>query len=766
MPTLQERTLAAVSQLEADTQLQHELVSGGPTDTVTTEGGQVRTVANAIATLMATVPRGAWSATPTPSTYSTKDLVTQGGLVYICTLNHTPGVFVTDLAAGKWALFSGPADDGSIASGFGHQRRRGTAAQNDAFTGLAGEFTVDSDTKDIRLHDGVTVGGHKLRTKVNVRAFGAKGDGVTDDTAAIRAALTYAASLRQLLVTAQIQTQIVVWFSSGTYYITGALDNGTLSDCICYDGELAIIKCSSTAFDAITMGYNTSVHNLFFVSGNRAITVKVHTEENRLNIFNCKFSNQATASVGIVDVGVGNASESYVLSIVRCQVYNDTSAGRAFDLLSGDQITVRDCWITCKDAFSAVRVGGASNSYACVNIDNCLFAHIAPTVATDQFHVENYGKVNVRGCRLGTEGSRKTIIQRGTNANYSTFSFHNNFFSQVPWIELEKLPAFAEWTSNPITAGLYLHINVTSTEAAPAPFPFKLDTTNTIWTGSTNYAQLIEAMGGNKTGDFAPPRAYPLLTDVVLSQTQSNIGSATGSGLAHGATNSANLTAAGEYGYTFDLSTCSAPQDEGDRWRTYYVFTATMPTTGKPYTAYLKIRVANANSPVTVEYNIQNNGKTFAVAKVVTNGTHWIEVPFYAEVATTSISYYVRNAEASGNVYIDRFVVVKGIGYRLPSANGLILVSATAPAVPSNWSVVQLYKGDRAMQTFTDYGAPQGWECYSADTSATYLYYFRPLPGTSAAVTAPSGGSTVDTECRAQLSDLITKMQAAGIMHA
>lgn len=37
---------------------------------------------------------------------------------------------------------------------------RGTTAQNDAYTGSAGELTMDTTTNELRLHDGSTVGGH------------------------------------------------------------------------------------------------------------------------------------------------------------------------------------------------------------------------------------------------------------------------------------------------------------------------------------------------------------------------------------------------------------------------------------------------------------------------------------------------------------------------------------------------------------------------------------------------------------------------------
>ena len=42
------------------------------------------------------------------------------------------------------------------------QIRRGTTAQNDNFTGLAGEITFDTTAKTIRVHDGATLGGFAL----------------------------------------------------------------------------------------------------------------------------------------------------------------------------------------------------------------------------------------------------------------------------------------------------------------------------------------------------------------------------------------------------------------------------------------------------------------------------------------------------------------------------------------------------------------------------------------------------------------------------
>jgi hypothetical protein len=53
------------------------------------------------------------------------------------------------------------------------QIRSGTAAQVDSFTGAAGELTFDTDTGQLRVHDGVTAGGTKIPQAGSTGTFGA-----------------------------------------------------------------------------------------------------------------------------------------------------------------------------------------------------------------------------------------------------------------------------------------------------------------------------------------------------------------------------------------------------------------------------------------------------------------------------------------------------------------------------------------------------------------------------------------------------------------
>lgn len=114
------------------------------------------------------------------------------------------------------------------------QLRRGTTAQNNAFTGAVGELTYNTDDGGLISHNGVTAGGYpgggylyapgaavrnvkaKLQESLSVKDFGAVGDGVTNDTAAIQAALDSA-----------LTSNKTVFLPAGTYCVKeSALGSG------------------------------------------------------------------------------------------------------------------------------------------------------------------------------------------------------------------------------------------------------------------------------------------------------------------------------------------------------------------------------------------------------------------------------------------------------------------------------------------------------------------------------------------------------------
>lgn len=51
------------------------------------------------------------------------------------------------------------------------QFRRGTTAQNNSFTGVVGELSIDTDTENIRVHDGSQAGGFEIVPSGGILAF-------------------------------------------------------------------------------------------------------------------------------------------------------------------------------------------------------------------------------------------------------------------------------------------------------------------------------------------------------------------------------------------------------------------------------------------------------------------------------------------------------------------------------------------------------------------------------------------------------------------
>jgi len=119
--------------------------------------------------------RGAW-ATSTAYSATNRDWVTQSGSVYVCIVSHTAGTFATDLADGKW-----------VASDLVQLIADLAAASGPSLVGFSGTQNYAMQTLGAALKD----------VCVNVKNFPwlAKGDGVTDDRAAINAAMLAASNI-------------------------------------------------------------------------------------------------------------------------------------------------------------------------------------------------------------------------------------------------------------------------------------------------------------------------------------------------------------------------------------------------------------------------------------------------------------------------------------------------------------------------------------------------------------------------------------------
>lgn len=61
------------------------------------------------------------------------------------------------------------------------QLRRGSTENNDAFTGMPGEITMDMDAKTLRIHDGETLGGFEIARRDDIKKSDFNIENVSDE---------------------------------------------------------------------------------------------------------------------------------------------------------------------------------------------------------------------------------------------------------------------------------------------------------------------------------------------------------------------------------------------------------------------------------------------------------------------------------------------------------------------------------------------------------------------------------------------------------
>lgn len=213
-------TLATdLATLAADRALLHAIIHGLASDSVTTEGGTVPTLARLLTQIGAGLARGAWV---TATAYALNDLSINGGIVYRCVVAHTSGTFATDLAANKWVYAVGAGEAITVLA------LGGATAQK-----MEDRFALD----------------------VSVQDFGAKGDGSTDDTTAFTNALASGKAIR-------------VPKTAAYYKITSRVDS-TLDDvAMRVDGRIKFTAASTTTDVFRFTGKNVAIWGTGTIEGN------------------------------------------------------------------------------------------------------------------------------------------------------------------------------------------------------------------------------------------------------------------------------------------------------------------------------------------------------------------------------------------------------------------------------------------------------------------------------------------------------------------
>lgn len=291
---------------------------------ITRLGLPVKTLSDTMEELGTLNDRGAWSAVG--GDYFIKDLAEDGGIVYICIISHTPTVFATDLAAGKWTihqtktpevlLSSYPSLAAAIA-GIGPTQVNLVIDKDDVLTAnlaigsninlrfVRGNVITTAvydlthsgyiDAGKYPLFD--TLGGGRVNGTVKVASvypewFGALSDLSNDDTDALNQASVLAASVGSKLVLGRgyLVTQWVI--PSGLHF-EGLSANS--------DDRVTIIRQSTgqtiSAVKAVGADFSTKVQYIVGVGG-----IRIEGIDEPNNSIGFEMANASFVNIDFVEV--------------------------------------------------------------------------------------------------------------------------------------------------------------------------------------------------------------------------------------------------------------------------------------------------------------------------------------------------------------------------------------------------------------------------------------------------------------------------------
>ena len=235
---------------------------------------------------------------------------------------------------------------------------------------------------------------------VNVRDYGTRGDGVTDDTAAIRAAveaaqMTYSEPAANMGL--YIQAGPVLVFPSGRYRITDAID---ISGCIEVQGVgRPIITQVDTNRNILVNAYawRQSIRNLTFEGGKTQIRLtNPNLDTGMLIIDHCRF-------YGASGWAIENDVTSTTVKINDCVF---AYCRRIWDNVRADQAIMRDCWLSPAEMGDYAAIEHHSGM---MTLDNIV--GVPPAGSRTRRWIDNYAEwLTVRKFRFGGEHAGMTPV--------------------------------------------------------------------------------------------------------------------------------------------------------------------------------------------------------------------------------------------------------------------------------------------------------------------------------------------------------------------
>ena len=228
---------------------------------------------------------------------------------------------------------------------------------------------------------------------LNVKDFGAAGDGTSDDTEAFRKAVAEANAHSQAEKhpeAAYYGTQPEVFVPSGVYCISAPIELGNLAS---LRGEnRAAIKQTSPEADVIhiSQAYRNAIHGLTLIGGRHGIYFDTNNvDRSNVIIERCTFIRNAGFAIYAEEGSPSTFAKATECVFEQCeQALHNTC----------DQFVLEDSWITTSSDMKNKAVIVNKNQLLC---DTILGVPLVNGV--DQRWVDNYGSVVCRHFRFGGE---------------------------------------------------------------------------------------------------------------------------------------------------------------------------------------------------------------------------------------------------------------------------------------------------------------------------------------------------------------------------
>jgi hypothetical protein len=247
---------------------------------------------------------------------------------------------------------------------------------------------------------------------VNVTDWGAKGDGTTDDTAAIKAAAQAAQITRSEPsgIGGTFQTGPVLVFPQGKYIISDEIALNVLE--VRGEGR-PIIQQTDPGKDIFTRSdtWRISVANISFSGGRNQINFKnTNIDNGQVIIQGCRF-------YGAAGFAVRTDVLSTTVQITECTFIRNHQTwynGRS------DQACIKNCWIMAGNGMSDM--AAIEHRGGILTLENITGVPEPYSGALRQRWIDNYGAMLIaREFRFGGEGGGFTPIYNYTKYSDSTF---------------------------------------------------------------------------------------------------------------------------------------------------------------------------------------------------------------------------------------------------------------------------------------------------------------------------------------------------------